>query len=324
MFHLPFDEIIEKIKEKTNLSEEEINKKIEEKLNQLSGLISKEGAAHIIANELGVKVFDLSGKLKIKNIPIGMRNIETIGVVQEVYDLVEFETKQGKKGKVRSFLIGDETGFVRVVGWGNHTDKISLLKKGDVVKLKGAYSKENQGRKEIHLGSKSEIIINPEGEKLKEKKIGRKKIKDLKQGDYAEVLCYIVQVFDLNFFELCPFCRKKVIIEDGKKMCPKHKEVNPIPFFVLVFFIDDGTDNIRAVCFSKQLLSLLNKTQEELKSLINDKPSLEKMKKELICSQKIFIGQVKKNNFFDRLEFIVNSIKEPNPEEELRRLENAN
>ena len=55
MFKLPLQDIINKIKEKTELSEAEINSKINQKLDQLSGLISKEGAAHIIANELGVK-----------------------------------------------------------------------------------------------------------------------------------------------------------------------------------------------------------------------------------------------------------------------------
>ena len=46
---LTYDEIIAKIKEKGG-SEEEIQSKIKLKLNQLSGLISKEGAAQIIAN----------------------------------------------------------------------------------------------------------------------------------------------------------------------------------------------------------------------------------------------------------------------------------
>ncbi|MFW9876291.1 MAG: DUF2240 family protein, partial [Candidatus Thorarchaeota archaeon] len=80
MIKIPFEDIISKIKEKSNLSEEEINSKIEQKTKQLSGLISKEGAAHIIANELGIKLFeDFSGKLQIKNIVTGMRDVETVG-----------------------------------------------------------------------------------------------------------------------------------------------------------------------------------------------------------------------------------------------------
>ena len=58
MIKIPYEDIISKIKSGSKLSEEEIEAKIEAKLKQLSGLISKNGAAHIIANELGVKLIE--------------------------------------------------------------------------------------------------------------------------------------------------------------------------------------------------------------------------------------------------------------------------
>ena len=68
MIKIPLAQIIEKIKEHANISEDEINSKIKAKMEQLSGLISEEGAAHIISNELGIKLFEeTSGKLQIKN-----------------------------------------------------------------------------------------------------------------------------------------------------------------------------------------------------------------------------------------------------------------
>ncbi len=66
MINIPLNQIIAEIKDKTGLSEDEINKKINEKLKQLSDLISKEGAAHIIANELDVKLVETAKKLKIR------------------------------------------------------------------------------------------------------------------------------------------------------------------------------------------------------------------------------------------------------------------
>ncbi len=75
MLKIPKDKIIEKIKEKTGLSDKEISTKIKDKLDLLSGLISEEGAAIIIANELGVKVFEDGGKQDIKNVVGGMRNV---------------------------------------------------------------------------------------------------------------------------------------------------------------------------------------------------------------------------------------------------------
>jgi hypothetical protein len=69
MIKITSEQIIEKISQKTQLSKEDIVSKIKAKMDQLSGLISKDGAAHIIANELGVKLFE-EGKLKIKDILI--------------------------------------------------------------------------------------------------------------------------------------------------------------------------------------------------------------------------------------------------------------
>ena len=78
MIKIPYEKIIEKIKEQAKISDSEIESKIKEKTDQLAGLISKEGAAHIIANELGVKLFE-EGNLKIKDILPGMRSVETSG-----------------------------------------------------------------------------------------------------------------------------------------------------------------------------------------------------------------------------------------------------
>ena len=117
MIKIPLSDIISRIKEKTNLSDEDINNKIEAKLKQLSGLISHEGAAHIIANELGVKLFEIaSGRLQIKNILVGMRDVEVVGKVMQVNELREFKT-DNRDGKVASFVIGDETGAIRTVMW---------------------------------------------------------------------------------------------------------------------------------------------------------------------------------------------------------------
>ena len=112
MIKIPFETIISKIREKTGLTEEEIDNKITEKLKQLYGLISKEGAAHIVANELGIKLFEsVSGRLEIKNIMPGMRNVETVGKVMQIFEAKGFIT-ENRSGKVGSFILGDETGTV--------------------------------------------------------------------------------------------------------------------------------------------------------------------------------------------------------------------
>jgi len=85
MINVPIELIKEKIIEKTQMSPKELDDKIKAKLEQLSGLISEEGAAHIIANELGVNLLQTQGVLKIKNLLPGMKNIEINGKIIRKY-----------------------------------------------------------------------------------------------------------------------------------------------------------------------------------------------------------------------------------------------
>ena len=95
-----------KIKEESSLSEEDINKKIQDKLDQLSGLISEEGAAHIIANELGIKLAKQAEKgenIQVKNILAGMRNVSVVGKLTRKLEVREFQTET-RSGKVADLM----------------------------------------------------------------------------------------------------------------------------------------------------------------------------------------------------------------------------
>lgn len=331
MIKIPYEEIVAKIKEKSGLSDEDINSKISEKTKQLSGLISKEGAAHIIANELGIKLFeDLTGKLQIKNILAGMRDVETVGRVQQIFDVREFETN-GRKGKVASLVVGDETGSIRFVLWGDQTNNISNVKEGDIVKVMGGYVRDNQGRKEIHLNDKSQFIINPEGEEVKDVKVTqevnstRKSIKDLNEGDSGvELLGTIVEVFEPRFFEVCPSCSKRARInsETNKFNCGEHGEVNPDYSYVFNVVLDDGSENIRAVFFREQMESLLQLKKEEIMKYKDEPEKFFEAKNGLLGSIIKVEGRVNKNEMFDRIEFLTRNVDpKPNPEAELQRLQ---
>ncbi|MFC1686843.1 OB-fold nucleic acid binding domain-containing protein [Nanoarchaeota archaeon] len=201
MFKIPLSEIKDKIKKEKKLTEEEINERIKNKINELSGLISEEGAAHIIANELGIKIVEEEGRLKVKSIYSGMKNIEFLGKVVDKSEIREFN-KGERSGKVGSFTIGDETGTIRAVCWNDQTDLLNKVNKDDLILIKSGYVKENNyNQKELHLNDRSKIEINPEGETIGEVKIGltyeRKKISDLKEEDnQIEILGTIVQVMD--------------------------------------------------------------------------------------------------------------------------------
>ena len=325
MIKIPYEKIVERIKNEANISESEIDAKINQKMKQLSGLISKEGAAHIVANELGIKLFDsFSGKLQIKNILAGLRNVETIGKVLQVYELREFTT-QDRQGKVASLVIGDETGTIRAVLWGDQADNIKNIEKGMTIKIVGAYVRDNNGVIELHLNDRSKLILNPEGETVKEVKqeaSERKQINQLTEKDGAvEILGTIVQVFDPRFFEICPQCSKRMKNVEGSFVCDAHDNVEPDYSYVLNLVVDDGTDNIRTVFFRDAMEKLTNSSKEKILTYRNDPEKFEEVKTDLLGNIIKVNGRVKKNLFFDRIEIIANDVSlNPNPEEEIKRL----
>ena len=329
MIKIPYEEVVLKINEKTNMTTTEIEERVERKLKQLSGLISREGAAHIVANELGVKVFEpLSGKLQIKNILTGMRDVETIGKVLQVYEIKEF-SNETRSGKVASILIGDETGTIRVVMWGSQAENVSNLGQGFVVKILGGYVRENNGRKEIHLNDRSQLIINPKGETINEvaaelKQGTRKGIKDLNENDNeVELLGTIVQVFDIRFYEVCPKCSKRARPSVDLFVCSEHGNVIPAYAYVLNAVLDDGTETIRCVFFRNQVERLLNLNQEQLLKFKSEPAEFEAAKNELLGTIIKINGRTNKNSLFNRLEFVAQNVDiNPNPEEELKRLSN--
>jgi replication factor A1 len=326
MINIPLPQIKERISQKTGLSEDEVNQKIKAKLKQLPGLISEEGAAHIVANELGVKLFDIGEKLQIKNILAGMRNVDVVGKVLQKYEVREFN-KENTSGKVANILIGDETGIVRVVLWHKQADMMSQLKEGDVVKVRGGYVRENNGRKEVHLNDLSKLIINPPGVEVEVKPYTpqtfmRKQIADIKEDDAnVEILATVVQVFDINFFEVCPQCNKRIRLRDEGFACPTHGKVTPDYNYVLNLYLDDGSDNIRVVFWRQQIEELLVMDKPQIMAFKEDPSKFEPIKTELLGNIIKVSGRANKNQNFDRIELVANKIdKSPDPDEEIKKL----
>jgi len=330
MIKIPYEDIAAKILKDTGISEAELNEKVEEKMSQLSGLVSKEGAAHILANELGVKVIEQdAGKLNVAKILVGMRSVETTVKVQRVFDLVEFD-KGNRKGKVRSFIAGDETGTIRIVAWNDQTEKIQTIKEGDIIHIQDSYVKENNGQKELHLNDKSKIELNPPGETIGEVKVtertrSRKKIEGLQDNEAnIEILGTIVQTFEPRFFEICPFCSKRARVLAGGTdfICEAHGKVTPKYSYVMNAILDDGSGSIRTVFFKNQAENLTGKSESEFILLKDNAPKIEELKNELLGEIVKIVGRVTKNTMFDRLEFVSQLVfRNPDPEEELKQIE---
>jgi hypothetical protein len=332
MMGLGLDEIISKIKEKANLSDEEIKLKISEKRDKLSGFVSEEGAAHILANELGIDLMENIRKhgLKIMKLKPGMR-VGVTGKVIKSYEVRTFN-RNGKEGKVGSFLIGDETGLIRIVLWDvNHIAKMESgeIKPDVVIKIENGNVRENNGYKEMHLGNYSDMVLNPEGvtiDAVKKENVGQSfdsgeikisKLSDVNAGENASVYGTIVQVFDPRSYIGCTECGKKVVDK-----CESHPGALPKKIPILNFFVDDGYSGMRGVAFREQVSSVLGITDKEVIGLLDNPDKFEEIKNKVLGSQMLISGRVNSNEMYNRNEFMVRNVHEMEAKEILAKFLN--
>lgn len=307
-----YDKLISRISESAKMSVEEIERKIEAKRARLSGLVSKEGAAQIVAAELGIN-FDQE-RMKIAELLHGMRRANIIGKILEIYPVREFN-KNGREGKVCNMLVADESSNTKVVLWDTH--HISLieqkkLQKGDIIEISNA----NVRNGEIHLSSFSDLKKSKEllGEVVEGKVFEERKMKDLKAGDRFKTRAVIVQVFEPRYFEVCPKCGKRVI---ESKCVAEHGEVEGKKRALLSVVLDDGSESMRGVLFGEQI-NKLGLSDEEIFSL----EQFALRKEEILGAEKFFSGNVRANQLYNTTELNVEDIGEVNPLELIKELEN--
>ena len=303
-----YEKILEKISSVSGVEKEEIDRRVEAKRAKLSGLISREGAAQVVAAELGIS-FD-NEKLKIEELLPGMRKVNLVGKIINSSPARNFN-KNGKEGKVLNFVIADETSNVKVVLW--DTNHIGLIEngkitEGSIVEIYNASVRDS----EVHLGSFSELKLSDEiiGDVKTEKILKEKNIFELRQGDAVSVRAFIVQAFEPKFFEVCPECRKKTL--DG--MCDTHGKISPEKRAILNMVIDDGTETMRSVFFSDSISKLGLDNLESTEGFLKEKENL-------LGKEMIFSGNVRMNKFFNNIEFIVDNVEEIDIDKLIEKLE---
>ena len=307
-----YERMVRTISKTSGLDITEIEQRIEAKKKKISGLISKEGAAQIVAAELSVS-FD-NEKLKIDELASDMKRINVVGKVINLSPVRTF-TRNDRESKVANFIIADETSNTRVVLWDiNHIVMIEegKIKAESIVEISNANMKGD----EIHLGSFSELKLSDEIlENVRTEKIVKEKnISDLKISNNVSVRAFIVQIFDPKFFNVCIECKKKVIPEGEGFVCSEHGKVVNEKRALINIVLDDGTETIRAVLFHERISDL------GINDLENTE-NLNRKKQELLGKEMFFSGSVRMNKFFDNHEFIVDGVKETNIDELIEKLE---
>jgi ssDNA-binding replication factor A large subunit len=309
-----YELLIERIAKSAKLEKAEVERKVEAKKAKLSGLISKEGAAQIIAAELGINFEDQD--LKVSELMTGMRKVNIIGKVVNIFPVREFE-KNDRKGKVSNFILADETGSTRVVLWDiNHIALIEdeTIKVGDTVEIKNGSTRDS----EIHLSGFSEIKKSSiKMDDVKEAPVATEvNLNEVRQGQNVKTRGIVVQVFQPRFYHVCPTCNKKVVAgEDEKYKCAEHGIVEKKDKAILNFVLDDGIESMRVVMFSDQIGQVV--PEEDLK----DEAKATAFRDDFLGTEIYLNGRVNRNQLFNNLEIVASGIERVDVEKLIEKLD---
>jgi replication factor A1 len=132
-------------------------------------------------------------RVKIAEITEQMKEADIVGRVLSTGEVRAFEREGGRTGKRSSFLLGDETGKIRVVLWDEKAEVVKGLRRGDLLLIENAKVKWRDGIPELHV-SQGRILHNPFIENPPPAVEGRLKIADLDKGMEVELVARVKEV----------------------------------------------------------------------------------------------------------------------------------
>ena len=329
------EKIVTLISQSTGKSREEILEEIKEKEREFAGLVSLEGAAKLVARDYGLRLEDFIAFVPLNELVEGMKNIAIKGRIVKIFPPKEFERKDGSKGRVATIILGDSTGFARLILWDRQTEAIDNkeLREGEVIKIYSARTRENIfGGIDIILSRYSSIEEGeeeniPSLEELKKKfeKLKREyeriNINEVREG-FFEIVGMIVHVYRTrNIFYSCPICLSSVSERDGKYICEIDGEVKPVKSLVLAIEVDDGTGTLRAVLFREKAEKLLGVDVEEIEKM-DEEERRDFLREKLLGRFVILKGRIKVNKVFGNMEMIVDEVEDLNTQNEIEKLLN--
>jgi len=130
----------------------------------------------------------------------------------------------------------------------------------------------------------------------------------------------LLQIFKGNFiFHVCSICGSKTKEVEGKMKCEEHSFTDTKPLMVFSGVVDDGDSNLRVVFFRETAEKIIEATADNIQKM-----DLEKrynfISEKILGREILLSGRVKKNKVFDRIEMIVDEVKDLNTIEESKRI----
>lgn len=324
------EDIVERIVEESDLDEEEVKEKVEEKMEEFSGLVSEEGAVHLVAKDAGVQIAEAGEQeLKIDNIVPEMRKVTVKGRVTNISDKNTFERDDDEEdGQVQNIVLADDTGTIRVTLWDEQTEIAEKVSEEDAIGISGAYTVEDdRGNAELRLGDSPQVKMLDDDE-VPEVETGgsgdttKANIREVRtENSSYQIEGMVVDVYTSNpFYRTDPDSGDTVREDDdGNYVTDDGVEVeDPNHRLALSAVLDDGTGNIRVVFFGEQARKLLEIDEETEKE--GDLKAVEKAADEAVGKELEIEGRTRYNDYFGTLELLANSIEEITTDEKLEEL----
>ncbi|MGO9645971.1 MAG: hypothetical protein ACLPY5_14650, partial [Candidatus Bathyarchaeia archaeon] len=169
MLQVIVDEILAK---RSDLTANQIRELIEEKKKEGRGLLSDEGAARLVAEELLIQTRGTElGRMHVKNLVSGLNDVTLSGRVLLAWPPQQFQRRDGTSGRVMRIILVDRSGKARCALWDRHVDVAERAGnlQGRILRIGHAYTRQGlTGEAEVHAGDRSSVEIDPQGLQMSE------------------------------------------------------------------------------------------------------------------------------------------------------------
>lgn len=125
------------------IGREEFGERVERLISASGGLLDEETASMLLVRELG------RGHVKIAAIPPGAHLCCLFAKVLAIEEPVRFTRRDGEETVRSSLLVGDETGHLRILFWGERAGAVREVEEGEVLEIVGRPARSR--RDELHV-----------------------------------------------------------------------------------------------------------------------------------------------------------------------------
>jgi len=168
---------LEAARERLDMTREELDQAIEEKMERFEGLVTlKSSAAILVCKDHDIEIVDEIRddprriNLQVKNLVPEMSSVDIRVRVVDVKDINQFNG-----GQVRSVVVKDKSGKTQLSFWDEDADQAGKLRSGDDLivkngytnnedKYEGSYCQDRYGVPGIQIGDSASVEVEEDGE----------------------------------------------------------------------------------------------------------------------------------------------------------------